>query len=92
MVIRKINSLRTVYRKEQQKVNKSNRSGAGADEIYKPTLWYYDLLHFLNETPRPSKNNLDENEEPSIAETPVQVKINCLLCNHFIKVSQYVHH
>ncbi|PSN42036.1 hypothetical protein C0J52_12277 [Blattella germanica] len=64
-VVKKINSLRSVYRKELAKVNKSIRSGAGEDEIYKPSLWYFDLLHFLNdqETPRPSRNTMDESEE-----------------------------
>ncbi|KAK8396060.1 hypothetical protein O3P69_005272 [Scylla paramamosain] len=23
------------------------KSGAGSEEVYKPSLWYYDLLHFL---------------------------------------------
>ncbi|XP_039281968.1 uncharacterized protein LOC120350884 isoform X2 [Nilaparvata lugens] len=45
-VVKKNNSLRSVYRKELAKVNKSIRSGAGEDEIYKPSLWYFDLLHF----------------------------------------------
>ncbi|XP_039300643.1 uncharacterized protein LOC120355947, partial [Nilaparvata lugens] len=45
-VAKKINSLRSVYRKELAKVNKSIRSAAGEDEIYKPSLWYFDLLHF----------------------------------------------
>lgn len=64
-VVKKVNSLRSVYRKELAKVNKSIRSGAGEDEIYKPSLWYFDLLHFLNdqETPRPSRNTMDESEE-----------------------------
>lgn len=64
-VVKKVNSMRSVYRKELAKVNKSIRSGAGEDEIYKPSLWYFDLLHFLNdqETPRPSRNTMDEIEE-----------------------------
>jgi hypothetical protein len=36
-VTKKINSLRTVYKKELVKINKSNN-------IYKPTLWYFDIL------------------------------------------------
>lgn len=60
-VTKKINSLRTVYRKELAKVKKSYRSGAGDEEIYKPTLWYYHLLDFLDdqETPRESRNTID---------------------------------
>lgn len=69
-VTKKINSLRTVYRKELAKVNKSNRSGAGEDEVYKPTLWYFDLLRFINdhETPRESKNTMDEDWEEEVIE------------------------
>ncbi|RZB40369.1 uncharacterized protein BDFB_005149 [Asbolus verrucosus] len=46
-VVKKINSLRTCYRKELKKVQRSLRAGTG--EVYKPKLWYYDLLSFLNE-------------------------------------------
>ncbi|KAJ8932481.1 hypothetical protein NQ318_001656 [Aromia moschata] len=58
------------------KVNKSIRSGSGEDEIYKPSLWYFDLLHFLNdqETPRQSRNTMDENEESAVDEPPEQVE------------------
>ncbi|KAL1488110.1 hypothetical protein ABEB36_015068 [Hypothenemus hampei] len=45
-VIKKINSLRTVYRKELAKVKQSIHSGAADEDIYKPTLWYFDLLSF----------------------------------------------
>jgi hypothetical protein len=31
------------------KINKSIRSGAGENDIYKPTLWYFDILDFLND-------------------------------------------
>ncbi|XP_037917861.1 uncharacterized protein LOC119655801 [Hermetia illucens] len=48
-VVKKINALRTVYKKELSKVKSSEKSGAGADDIYKPSLWYFDLLHFLND-------------------------------------------
>lgn len=61
-VTKKINSFRSVYRKELQKVNKSERSGAGTDDIYKPSLWYFDLLSFLNdqETARTAISNIDD--------------------------------
>ncbi|XP_068204479.1 uncharacterized protein [Palaemon carinicauda] len=73
MVVKKINSLRTVYRKELAKVNDSNRSGT-EEEIYKPSLWYFDLLHFLNdqETLRHSRNTMDEIQETAVDEPPEQ--------------------
>ncbi|KAF5280901.1 hypothetical protein FQR65_LT03050 [Abscondita terminalis] len=66
-VTKKINSMRSVYRKELAKVNKSIHSGMSDDEVYKPSLWYFDLLGFLNDqkTPRPSKNTMDDEEEDS---------------------------
>lgn len=63
-VIKKINTYRTNYRKEQKKVDNSKKSGAGIDDVYVPSLWYYDRLHFLRdqETPRTSQSNLSEEE------------------------------
>ncbi|CAG9822070.1 unnamed protein product [Phaedon cochleariae] len=34
------------YRKELKKIKDSQRSGASADDIYQPTLWYFELLQF----------------------------------------------
>lgn len=64
-VVKKINALRTVYKKELSKVNNSSKSGAGADDIYKPSLWYFDLLQFLNDqdSVRPTRNTLDDEDE-----------------------------
>jgi Rod binding domain-containing protein len=38
-VAKKINSFRSVFHKELLKVMKSAHSGAGADNLYKPSLW-----------------------------------------------------
>ncbi|CAH2001489.1 unnamed protein product [Acanthoscelides obtectus] len=40
------------------------RSGAGADDVYIPTLWYYDLLLFTSdqEMPTASISNMDADE------------------------------
>ncbi|CAJ0921091.1 unnamed protein product [Ranitomeya imitator] len=55
IVRKKIQALRTVYKKELNKVEKSLKSGAGTDDVYVPKLWYYDLLAFTRdqEIPRP---------------------------------------
>lgn len=42
----KIQNLRTVFKKELNKVEKSKWSGAGTDDLYHSPLWYYDLLTF----------------------------------------------
>lgn len=49
-----------------KKVKDSQRSGKGGDEVYTPSLWYYDLLLFTldSETATPSMTNIrDEFEE-----------------------------
>ncbi|XP_077113889.1 uncharacterized protein LOC143769244 [Ranitomeya variabilis] len=55
IVRKKIQALRTVFKKEMNKVEKSMKSGAGTDDVYVPKLWYYDLLAFTQdqEIPRP---------------------------------------
>lgn len=67
-VVKKINSMRTTYRKELRKVLDSERSGAGADDIYVPHLWYYELMSFLQdqETPRSTISNMDEESESQV--------------------------
>lgn len=60
-VKRKINSLRTQYTTEKNKIKKSIVSGSGADEIYKPTLWCFPLLRFQDDgnPVRDSESSLD---------------------------------
>ncbi|XP_050310452.1 uncharacterized protein LOC126746316 [Anthonomus grandis grandis] len=59
---KKINSLRTTYKKELKKVLDSERSGAGEEDIYVPHLWYYDMMNFIRdqETPRNTKSNIED--------------------------------
>lgn len=61
-VKKRINNMRSVFRKEMKKVSESIRSGASAADVYAPQLWYYSLLLFLKdqETPRKSATNMDE--------------------------------
>ncbi|XP_063785886.1 uncharacterized protein LOC134934364 [Pseudophryne corroboree] len=46
---KKIANLRTVFKKEHTRVIESQRSGAGTDDVYQPTLWYYEQMKFLLE-------------------------------------------
>ncbi|KAK7025487.1 hypothetical protein SK128_017606 [Halocaridina rubra] len=48
-VVKKINNLRTAYRKELRKVTSSIAMGCAPDEVYVPRLWYFNLLSFLND-------------------------------------------
>ncbi|GBP09543.1 hypothetical protein EVAR_76553_1 [Eumeta japonica] len=72
VVVKKFNALGTNYRKEKRNVEESTRSGAGTSEVYEPTLWYYELLKFLDEnqgTLRFSRTNIDEIESSQESES-----------------------
>ncbi|XP_047543352.1 uncharacterized protein LOC125075687 [Vanessa atalanta] len=60
-VKKKFNSLRTNYRKELKKHLQSMKSGSSADDIYQPTLWYYNEMVFLQdqETASDSQSSMD---------------------------------
>ena len=49
VVKKKINSMRTSYRRELNKIRKSEKSGAGSDDIYIPSIWYFHSLDFLRD-------------------------------------------
>ncbi|PIO12269.1 hypothetical protein AB205_0000870 [Aquarana catesbeiana] len=49
MLISKIGILRNMYKREHNKIQNSMRSGASADDVYVPRLWYYNKLHFLDD-------------------------------------------
>ena len=57
--------IRASFRRELRRVRESKSSGASGDDVYKPTLWCFDLLLFTadQENPRKSKSNLDEEAE-----------------------------
>ncbi|PIO11432.1 hypothetical protein AB205_0101990 [Aquarana catesbeiana] len=46
---KKIGILRNMYRREHNKIQTSLRSGASADDVYVPRLWYFDKLRFLDD-------------------------------------------
>ena len=60
-----VDSIRASFRKALRRVQESKSSGASGDDVYKPTLWCFDLFLFTadQENPRKSKRNLDEEAE-----------------------------
>ncbi|XP_040202670.1 uncharacterized protein LOC120933498 [Rana temporaria] len=79
----KIANIRTVFKKELNKVRVSQTSGAGTDEIYEPRLWYYESLRFLTDqvearasvcslsgTSAASPNSEDE-EQDNVEDLPI---------------------
>lgn len=77
-VKKKINNIRSAFRKEHKKVLKSRRSGSASDDIYEPTLWYYNILLFTasQEEPRDTISNEDEFLESDEEGDGVSVKEN----------------
>lgn len=63
-ILKKINNLRSSFRKEANKAKDSMRTGSATDEVYHPKLWYYDLLKFVEdqEVPRNSRSNISDVE------------------------------
>ena len=61
-VVKNINNIRSIYKKERKKIANSKKSGAGNQEVYKPKLWYYSIMLFLDdqEEPRHSRSNMDD--------------------------------
>ncbi|XP_073536882.1 uncharacterized protein [Phyllobates terribilis] len=76
VVRKKIQGLRTVYKKELNNVEKSMKSGASTDEVYVPSLWYNDLHGFTRdqELPRTTVSSMRQtlDQDPVIpTDTPV---------------------
>lgn len=75
----RMNNIKTCYRRELKKIRQSEKSGAGADEVYVPTLWYFYHLDFLKDQEEPvmgtsSMEHFDEGEK--------QIDV----CNHKTKL------
>ncbi|KAL4719703.1 hypothetical protein ACJJTC_007892 [Scirpophaga incertulas] len=69
-VTKKNNSLRSSRRNEKKKVKDSLKSGTSTDDVYQPSLWYYELLDFVDdqETARdPISNFVDSVESEELA-------------------------
>ncbi|GFO24817.1 hypothetical protein PoB_005132200 [Plakobranchus ocellatus] len=72
---KKLNAMRTSFRRELKKLNDSQKSGAGADDVYEPSLWFFYALFFLRdqETPAPSQSTiLEESQEVSDSQTSLR--------------------
>ncbi|KAL4719099.1 hypothetical protein ACJJTC_005646 [Scirpophaga incertulas] len=56
-------NMRSTYLKEVKKVNASKHTGAGSQDIYVPSLWYFDNLSFLESTTESCRLLLDTMEK-----------------------------
>ena len=64
-VVKKINILRSSFRKELRKVKESVSSGAVGDDIYHPNLWFYDHLLFVTEQETDSTESCNDRDNVS---------------------------
>ncbi|KAH8363869.1 hypothetical protein KR084_000189 [Drosophila pseudotakahashii] len=60
-VKKKVNSLRATYRRESKKIKRSEKSAAGPNDIYQPSIWYFKELDFLD-----GINAFDDDDGPEI--------------------------
>lgn len=63
-IMAKMKSLRTTFVAELNKIKQSKKSGAGVGQIYKPSIWYFERLYFLNDhvTPRRGTSNANSDD------------------------------
>lgn len=75
-LIKKFNSLRKNFRKELKKLNDFGKSGAGADDVSEPTLWYFDQMKFLTNTSEPcsSQSSMNYDVKNDIEESYVSAQ------------------
>lgn len=46
-VTKKIKNLRSTYNQEILKIEKSKKSGSGTDEVYKPSIKWFDSMDYI---------------------------------------------
>ncbi|PIO32899.1 hypothetical protein AB205_0071710, partial [Aquarana catesbeiana] len=73
-VEKKIGSLKSTYRKGINKVQASMRSGAAAEDVYVPSLWYYNRMRFLEDQmeARESLSTLPSSLPSTLPSTPAE--------------------
>ncbi|XP_050343491.1 uncharacterized protein LOC126769002 [Nymphalis io] len=73
-VKKKINSIRSNYRRELRKIIASQRPGAKESDVYKPKIWYFPYLNFLRKleqrqtSAQQTEDLLDEENSPRLHE------------------------
>uniref|UniRef100_A0A1Y1MIF0 MADF domain-containing protein n=1 Tax=Photinus pyralis TaxID=7054 RepID=A0A1Y1MIF0_PHOPY len=59
-VKKKIANLRSQFNHELSKINSSKRSGGGTDDLYEPSVWWFEYMAFIKKfiKTRKGKSNL----------------------------------
>lgn len=79
---KKINTLRTNYRRELKKVLASEKSGAGTDDIYLPSVWYFDEFEFLRDHEMQMSGTSTMDEESN---DPTHIDIKCIKLENTVR-------
>lgn len=92
---KRLNSMRTNFRSELRKMERSAKSGAGTDDLYTPTLWYFDAMMFLRsqETTAPSSSTIpeeDNDDQPSMDTTQVSCFTYFCYNTYFCYIVTYI--
>lgn len=92
----KIDSLRASFRREMKKLISSKSTGKGLDDVYEPTLWYFDLLMFTidQETARKGASSLQKRfnlpEEPEDNAEMTDDNVSCSLIYKLLTLLLYL--
>ncbi|XP_076049017.1 uncharacterized protein LOC143029829 [Oratosquilla oratoria] len=77
-VMKKINCLRTAFRREYKKFENSKKSGSCPEDIYIPSLWYFDEMMFVvdQDMTQESSSTLDfmSHLEEEMVEEPLEIE------------------
>lgn len=60
---KKINNIRTSFRRELKKVKESKLPGNNCDTVYEPVLWYFPLLYFIAQSEEERKEKSDDDDD-----------------------------
>ncbi|XP_031347811.1 uncharacterized protein LOC116174125 isoform X2 [Photinus pyralis] len=73
-VKKKIANLRSQFNHELSKINSSKRSGGGTDDLYEPSVWWFEYMAFIKKfiKTRKGKSNLESQTQMDTAHN------NCL--------------
>lgn len=65
----RIDSMKQSFRRELRKVKDSMKSGTSEESVYKPRLWYYDILSFIaDHEARNTSTSTFQGEEEAVDE------------------------
>lgn len=75
-VVKKIQSLRGSFRKELKKLEASLCGcGSGAQKVYEPSLWYFDLLLFTKDQEHPTDSASTDSDDSVSEDTNHEPKL-----------------